>query len=187
MKTDERLAPGRQQRGFTLIEAMVALVVLSIGLLGMASMQVGALRLSTSAYYRSIAATKASELAERMRANLPGVYDNDYIIDSAPDCSSAPASLCASGTGETEAALCDTSAMAAFDLYEVSCVDGIADLLPNGDLSIACNDSDTSDADACTDGSSFAISVSWQANVDFERDTENPELLIVSVLPGPGA
>jgi len=184
---EKRAAHARRQRGGTLIEAMVAVVVLSVGLLGVAAMQLSSLKTSTSANYRSIASLKASELAERMRANLIGVYYDRYVVGTAPDCSAPPAILCASTAGATAATSCTADQMAAFDLYEVSCVDGITDLLPNGDLSVVCNDdADPADADACTDGSSFAITVSWQANMDFDQGAATTEELVMTVLPGTG-
>jgi len=56
-------------RGFTLVEAMVALVVLSIGLLGIAALYVETLRAGRTSLYRSEAITLATDLADRMRAN----------------------------------------------------------------------------------------------------------------------
>lgn len=59
----------RRQRGFTLVEAMVALVVLSVGLLGIAALYVETLRASRTSLYRTEAVSLASDLADRMRAN----------------------------------------------------------------------------------------------------------------------
>lgn len=56
-------------RGFSLIEAMVALLVLSIGLLGIAALYVETLRASRTALYRTEAVVQATDLADRMRAN----------------------------------------------------------------------------------------------------------------------
>ena len=55
--------------GFSLIEAMVALLVLSIGLLGIAALYVETLRASRTALYRTEAVVQATDLADRMRAN----------------------------------------------------------------------------------------------------------------------
>lgn len=67
-----------REAGFTLIEVLVALVVLSIGLLGLAGMQFRGLRSNTDAYYRTQATLLAYEMADRMRANLPGVQNGNY-------------------------------------------------------------------------------------------------------------
>lgn len=67
------------QRGATLIEVLVAMLVLSVGLLGLAGMQMTALKSNQSAYYRSQATVLAYDIIDRMRANradaLNGVYD----------------------------------------------------------------------------------------------------------------
>lgn len=59
----------RRSGGFTLVEAMVALVVLSIGMLGIAALYMETLRASRSALYRTEAVTLAADLADRIRAN----------------------------------------------------------------------------------------------------------------------
>ena len=67
------------QRGATLIEVLVAMLILSVGLLGLAGMQMKALQSNQSAYYRSQATVLAYDIMDRMRANrtdaLNGVYD----------------------------------------------------------------------------------------------------------------
>ena len=59
----------RCQRGFTLVEALVALLVLSVGLLGIAALYVETLRASRMSLYRTQAVNFATDLADRMRAN----------------------------------------------------------------------------------------------------------------------
>lgn len=66
------------QSGFTLIEAMITLVVFSVGLLGMAALQQGALRSSTSASWQSHAAWYAYDIADRMRSNRAAALNDDY-------------------------------------------------------------------------------------------------------------
>ena len=55
--------------GFSLVEVMVALIVMSVGLLGIAKMQALALSSTTSARARSLAALEASSLASTMSAD----------------------------------------------------------------------------------------------------------------------
>lgn len=62
----------RKQRGFSLIESLVAIVVLSFGLLGMAGMQAFSLQATQQARLQGRAASLARELAEMLRGN-PGV------------------------------------------------------------------------------------------------------------------
>lgn len=55
--------------GFTLIEVLVALVILAVGLLGIAALYVDSLRASRTALLRTQAIAIASDLADRIRAN----------------------------------------------------------------------------------------------------------------------
>jgi len=59
----------RRSSGFTLIEVLVALVVMTVGMLGVAVLYVEGLRLNRTAIYRTSAVTLASDMAERIRAN----------------------------------------------------------------------------------------------------------------------
>jgi type IV pilus assembly protein PilV len=56
-------------QGFSLIEVLVAIVVLSVGLLGLAALQVSGLRVGQSSFYRAQAAQFATDMADRLRAN----------------------------------------------------------------------------------------------------------------------
>lgn len=59
-----------QSSGFTLIEALVALLVLSIGLLGLAGLQLHALQYAHSSYQRTLVNMQALDMAERMWTHL---------------------------------------------------------------------------------------------------------------------
>ena len=74
MRTDNRLhrpaaRPRAAAAGFTLIESLVALLVLSIGLLGVAAMQLASLQANNGAFQRTQATFLAQDIADRMRAN----------------------------------------------------------------------------------------------------------------------
>ena len=65
-----RLQGGRPSAaGFTLVEVLIALLVLSIGMLGIAALYLESLRASRAALVRTQAVTLASDIADRMRAN----------------------------------------------------------------------------------------------------------------------
>jgi len=63
----------RRGRGFSLIEVLVALLVLSIGLLGLAALQVQGLRFNHDALVRTQATNLAYDIVDRMRANRANV------------------------------------------------------------------------------------------------------------------
>ena len=61
--------PRNRVRGFTLVEALVALLALSIGLLGVAGLQLAGLKANLSASWRSQGTYLAYDIIDRMRAN----------------------------------------------------------------------------------------------------------------------
>ncbi|HED19244.1 MAG TPA: type IV pilus modification protein PilV [Gammaproteobacteria bacterium] len=147
-----------RQSGFTLIEVLVAMFVLSIGLLGLASLQVTALRNDQSAFMRSQATILAYDLADRMRANSAAVTSGFYD----------PANAATTAACNTTAG-CSTQQMAEMDLQEW--LGGITTYLPSGQGWV-CIDSTPKDgtgsaAPACDGGGTkFVVKVWW----DDERD-----------------
>ena len=67
-----------QHRGIGLIEILIAVVIVSIGFLAAARMQVTGMRFSQSAYYQSQAYFMASDMIDRMRANIAGLRQGSY-------------------------------------------------------------------------------------------------------------
>jgi type IV pilus assembly protein PilV len=66
--------------GFSLVEVLVSIVVLSIGLLGAAGLMGASLRNTNTAYYRSQATVLADDILDRMRANLTAARAQQYDI-----------------------------------------------------------------------------------------------------------
>ncbi|KZY63581.1 hypothetical protein A3735_25955, partial [Oleiphilus sp. HI0061] len=106
--TMKYLAPSTQ-RGFTLIEILVTIVILSIGLLGVASLQMQGLRNNQSAYLRSQASILVYDIADRMRANsvaaIAGRYDDfdsSQTTPSNPLCSTSVAGCTAQNRADTD-------------------------------------------------------------------------------------
>lgn len=105
-------AAARAQSGFTLIEVLVSLVVMSIGLLGIAKLVLYSAHSNDSAYMRSQATELAYEILDTMRANKAQALAGNYntALTAAP---TAPGVLCL-GTG----ANCNATQLAAYDVYE---------------------------------------------------------------------
>ena len=97
--------------GFTLIEVLVAMLVLAVGLLGLAGLQATSLRNNQSAYNRSQATQLAYDIADRMRANISGKATYTAMLPSA----ATAKSTCLSTPG------CSIADMATNDLYEWNC------------------------------------------------------------------
>jgi len=76
------LLAGRSKiHGFTLLEALIGFLILSIGMLGIASLQAVSLKAGQSSVYGSIAMMKVEDLFENMRAN-PGSRDFPNVLAS---------------------------------------------------------------------------------------------------------
>jgi type IV pilus assembly protein PilV len=67
-----------RQRGVSLIEVLVAVLIFSVSLIGMAGLMMMATRSNQAAYLRTQVAFLASNMADRMRANPSAVWDGSY-------------------------------------------------------------------------------------------------------------
>ncbi len=83
-----------RQSGFSLIEVLIALLVLAVGLLGLSALQAQGLRGGTSAHQRSQAVVLAYDMMERMRSNrlvaMNGQYNTAMGADPGPGDGAAP-------------------------------------------------------------------------------------------------
>jgi type IV pilus assembly protein PilV len=86
--------------GFTMLEVLIAILILSLGLLGMARLQSFGLAASIGASQRGTAALLAADIADRMRANMVGVSAGNYH-----GYTSAAVANCLNATGCTPAEL----------------------------------------------------------------------------------
>ena len=124
-------------RGFSLVESLVALVVLSVGLLGVARMYVYSLQSGRTALLNSQAVILAADMADRIRANrtagidYAGAAANFGCINGGIDCT--------------------PTQMAANDLLFWQA--DVANALPNGQAAVAVN--------VATLPTTFVITVVW--------------------------
>jgi type IV pilus assembly protein PilV len=114
----------RRQGGFSLIEVLVAVLIVSVGILGVAGLQLVALQNNTSAMFRTQAFQLGYDIIDRARANPGETYDV-ALADDAP-----VANDCTAGT-------CTTAQMRDWDV--ASWLGDVAAALPNGDGSIVTN------------------------------------------------
>lgn len=88
-----RVSGSSHHRGFTLVEVLVTLVILSVGLLGIAALHTASLRNNLDSALRSQASALAADIADRMRANraaaLSGTY-NLALTDATPTLTGTP-------------------------------------------------------------------------------------------------
>ena len=143
--------------GFTLIEVLVALVILAVGLLGMASLTATSMQSSQSAYYRSQASLLASDILERMRGNEKSNGDSQAVGTDDYVMTLTSSSACPASPGCTT---CTPEEQAAIDLH-TWCTDLRAGI-PNGGAVIA-----------RTGSNQYRIEVNWQESNASAGATQN--------------
>ncbi len=150
-----RSAHMNKNAGFTLIEVLIAMLVLGVGLLGLAGLQASSLRNNQSAYNRSQATELAYDLADRMRANIAGIATYTAML---------PTDAAAQANCVTVSTTCTTNVMAQNDLYQWNLA--VTTALPSGQ-GFVCLDSTPGDgasavAANCDEaGNTYAIKIWW--------------------------
>jgi type IV pilus assembly protein PilV len=130
-----------KQGGITLIEVLIAMLILAVGLLGMASLQVRAVSDTSNSSSRSIAIFYANDMADRIRSNPAGEQGNLYNDETG---GSQKAGCLAVGG-------CGSSDMAAHDKWEWQ--QNVSNALPAGAGTITKN------------GNIYTVTVSWNSRV----------------------
>lgn len=126
-----------KQWGVSLIEVMVAVLVLSIGVIGMAGMQVQALQASNDSSQRTTALMLARSIVGQMRSNVDAMNDYANAYEGI-DCDAAAPQSCSG-------AKCSTGQLAAYDAYSLMCGNGgavksaMAEHLASPTVDVACD------------------------------------------------
>lgn len=187
---------GCDDKGFSLIEVLVSMLVLAFGFIGAAGMQLAALRTSQQSGFQSVALQLASEMADKMRANDLQMKQADGMSQFlAVDYKSATEGEPASPGAMCYSSPCNATELAAFDIYEWK--KRVRTTLPGGRVLI-CRDSLPWDASqrqlkwdcdgASAAGASVVIKIGWQGkNPDgsLVRDATNtfPPSIALNVEP----
>lgn len=145
--------------GFTLVESLVALLVLSVGMLGIAVVHGHALAASRTAIHRSLAVSLAADMADQIRANARALaaYEGE------------PADLRCDQPTRAAGISCSPEQMAAYELFVWDSL--LAQALPGGHGSI--------EVDAAVTPPACRISVTWHdpasaAPLDLDIDIRLP-------------
>ena len=131
------LKTASKQQGFSLVEVLIALVIMSVGMLGIAGLYVQSLQAGRTSMFRHHAVALAGDITDRIRAN--------------PTAGVAYAGVGADNNCVAANIDCDVAGMAANDiwLWEQQAVDS----LPNGDVVINVDDTVVPPI--------FTVTVSW--------------------------
>ena len=176
-----------EQQGITLLESLVALLILSIGLLGTAHLMATGIKHTNGSFARTQATYIAENIAERMRANPDAIAAADYdgINSNTIGCATLPARYCQQKGGTTPSS-CTAAQLATFDVFHATCGsggstngnNGVKDLLPGGQMTISC------DGAPCTPSSTYTIRVSWnETELGNGADVTNTKSVQHVILP----
>jgi type IV pilus assembly protein PilV len=142
-----------RQHGFTLLEVLIALLVLSIGLLGLAAMQTTGLRSNQMASMRTLVSQFAYDITDRMRVNPAGTANNEYVIARATAAATTPSTLAETDISEWR--------------------DNVA-RLPNGQSELAQCTPSTTPACPVVDGkTTHVVTIYWNESRDASTSTFN--------------
>ncbi len=142
--------------GFTLIEVLVTVIILAVGLLGLAGLQTTGLRSNLSAYHRSQATQLAYDIADRMRANKTAA--NNYLTSFM-----TPANASIQNDCSTTSNTCTAADMAENDLFQWNQFLTSASTLPGGTATIT------------VAGRIYTIQITW---TDRDPNKANPVFLM---------
>ena len=166
----------KHQRGIGMIEVLITLFILSIGLLGVASMQFVGSFSNADALSRTQAVMVAQQMSERLRASMTHsqitdgfVVDNEYYNPAHYNfsglscsgnnpfnchCLARPASV-----PDCQGGQCTSAEIAEFDAYQISCA--AVQSNPSATIALTCDDQIIGDGDDCSPGSVQTITVNW--------------------------
>lgn len=172
------LTARHSENGFSLIEVLIALIIVSVGFLATARMQIEGLRGSQGAYFNSQANFMVREMTDRMRANPEGIQDGHYnaLVTSAGAATSLPSCI-SSETVCTPAQIADAD-LAFWSRYlhpSGQTSSDFVSLLPSGDTITAAGN-------VSADGATgvFTVSVSWSERIEGIEETQ---MMSVQVYP----
>ena len=161
------------QYGFSMIESMIAALIIAIGLLGVAGMQIVAMKGTNHSVQQGKASDLMQGLLERMRSNSKGVYDENYNIvnSSTYKCNVTLAKDCEDGV-----TLCNAKELAKSDLYHTICGEGTSHTggliatLSNPSLSVSC----IAGVGKCSSG--INLKIKWQERLLGKEGSGNKTL-----------
>jgi len=118
------ITSNKQQRGFSLVEVLIALIIMSVGMLGIAGLFVQSMQAGRTSMFRHHAVTMAGDVADRIRAN--------------PRAGIAYAGLGADGGCVGTGNDCNEAAMAGNDIFLWD--QQVVESLPAGDVTVTFDD-----------------------------------------------
>ncbi|HIO97673.1 MAG TPA: type IV pilus modification protein PilV [Leucothrix sp.] len=141
--------------GFSLLEILISLVIMSVGMMGLAGLKLVAIKGTNEAHFRHEASLLMADLADRMRANEEAVDNGTYELSTAVDLSTAPSPDCSSKA-------CTADELAKYDQYQIALKMSVA--MPGSSLLITCpNNTCSTIADVKVE---HTIAINWKEKKD---------------------
>lgn len=135
------------QRGFSMIEVLIAVLILSFGISSIGMMMLATMTNTRGAMYRSRAISLAQDMVERIHANYEGraLYDTDDTTGEDKGCFQS---------GATSPPACSSGDLAAHDIWQwADSLRNVTTGLPSG--------AGTIDRDSTTSPPEYTVTVSW--------------------------
>lgn len=146
------------EHGFSLLEVLVALLVLSIGLLGLAALQTTGLKLNHQSYERTQATLQAYDIIDRIRANKNGNTTVNSTYDSVALGAQPGSTNCVTASGPT---YCNDNAMAQYDIRNWNISNST--LLAQGRGGV-CRGTFDASFNCTVGGSIYRVAIAWKEN-----------------------
>jgi len=148
-----------KNKGFSLIEILISLVIMSVGMMGLASLKMVSIQGTSDAHFRHEGSLVMMDLADRMRANLDavdgGLYESESTVSLVP-----PSVLCSGTT------TCTSNQLAAYDNYQVATL--LSEAVPGSAITITCPSSDCTTVDEVK--KPHTINITWRVRKDKNED-----------------
>jgi type IV pilus assembly protein PilV len=154
----------KKQQGVSLIEVLVSMIIFSVGILGMSTLQTRVIQENIDQRQRDVAIWQAQAIIDRISLNKTPAALTQYesSISSSTICDAAPATICAEsyfGAAEVDAAICSITEMAIYDSWDTLCTNdqGAADVLRDLNAQLTC------DSTPCVQGSNLKLRLLWRS------------------------
>jgi type IV pilus assembly protein PilV len=125
----------KSQSGFSMLEVLISMILIIIGVMGMAGIQLLAIKKTMGAQYQGVSAMLASDMVNKMQANI-----GYWGVSSPSTATAVNATITINGAAVSanncNGAICTPAQMASFDLSTWG--KNIANALPSGTGNIAC-------------------------------------------------
>lgn len=147
--------PPVRQHGFSMIEVLIAVLILSFGISSIGMMMLATMTNTRGAMYRSRAISLAQDMVERIHANYEGraLYDTDDTAGADKGCFQS---------GGAAPSACSMGDLAAHDIWQwKDSLDNAATGLPSGTGSI--------DRDPTTLPPEYTITINWSEGRDGDQ------------------